>query len=324
MRVLITGANGFVGRLLAKRLLEQGHLCDRPLSALLLLDQHFESQPVDERLRYHTGSITDAALLRRMLADGVDVVFHLISIPGGAAEQDYELGYHVNLQGTLELFDQLRQLEPAPVVVYASSVAVFGAPLPSTIDEHTPVRPVLSYGAHKAMAEIALQDLSRRGVLDGRAVRLPGIVARPRQPNGLRSAFMSDLLWALAAGEPYTCPVSPEAVAWWMSASRCVDNLLTAAELDADRLIDSRVCTLPVLRLSIAQMVEALAIRFGEDRRALVSYEPDEALEAVFGRFPPLRTTQAKALGFRHDGSAATLIRHALSLPHSRPVAAVA
>lgn len=312
MRVMITGAGGFLGRQLALRLLEMGSLRGRAIDALVLLDQRLDGFPADPRLRLLAGSITEPALLRRALADGMDVVFHLVSVPGGTAEQDYGLGYQVNLLGSLELLDQLRRSARPPVVVFASSVAVYGGDLPARMDEQQPPRPALSYGSHKLMLETLLEDLARRGEVDGRALRLPGIVARPPAPNGLRSAFMSDLMHALAAGEAYRCPVSPLATAWWMSARCCVDNLLLAAELENPG--NPRTWQLPVLHLSVGQVVDALVQTFGEDRRQRVSYQPDAALEALFGRFPPLRTPLARTLGFRHDGNALALVRNALDL----------
>lgn len=312
MRVLITGANGFVGRELLRCLLARGSLRGQVIRSLLVLDTDVQGLPEDPRLRRHRGSVTDAALMRRVLADGIDVVFHLVSVPGGAAEERYETGYQVNLLASLELLDQLRNSARPPVLVYASSVAVYGADLPAKMNEQAELRPQLSYGAHKAMVERALVDLARRGEVDGRAVRLPGIVARPREPNGLRSAFMSDVLRAFAEGVDYCCPVSPQATAWWMSARCCVNNLIHAAELDAVGA-RQRVWQLPVLHLSIAQIIDALAANYGEQRRDLISFAPDTGLEALFGRLPPLKTPQARAAGFSHDGNVAALLRNALN-----------
>lgn len=326
MRVMITGANGFVGRGLALRLLADGVLRGQPIEALLLLDQALDGFPDDKRIRRHCGSVTDAALMRRALADGIDVVFHLVSVPGGAAEANYQLGYEVNLQASLELLHQLRNAAHPPRMVYASSIAVYGADLPTRMDEASDCLPQLSYASHKLIVETQLVDLARRGEVDGIALRLPGIVARPRQSKGLKSAFMSDLLHAVAAGEPYLCPVSAQATAWWMSARCCVDNLVHAAELQGE--LATRVVQLPVLHLSIEQVLDALAACFGEQRRALVSFTPEPALEALFGCYPPLRTPQAKAMGFHHDGSAAALLRSALDLPATprarRPVPTLA
>ena len=313
MRVLITGANGFVGRELVRCLLARGNLRGQNIGSLLVLDRDLQGLPEDARLRRHFGSVTDPALMRRVLAVGIDVVFHLVSIPGGAAEEQYELGYQVNLLASLELLNQLRNKNQPPVLVYASSVAVYGGHLPERMNEAAELRPELSYGTHKAMVESAVSDLARRGDVDGRALRLPGIVARPREPNGLRSAFMSDLMRAFAEGESYQCPVSPEATAWWMSARCCVNNLIHAAELDGAALGTQRVWQLPVLHLSIAQVIDALAERYGQERRELISFAPDIGLEALFGHMPPLKTPQARAVGFNHDRNAAALVRNALN-----------
>ncbi|VVN33210.1 D-erythronate dehydrogenase [Pseudomonas fluorescens] len=312
MRVLITGANGFVGSELVRCLLARGSLRGRVIRSLLVLDTDLQGVPDDPRIRRHVGNITDAALMRRVLADGIDVVFHLVSVPGGAAEEHYELGYQVNLLASLELLDQLRNKTQPPVLVYASSVAVYGGELPAKMNEQAELRPQLSYGTHKAMIERVVVDLCRRAEVDGRVLRLPGIVARPRAPNGLRSAFMSDVLHAVAEGIAYRCPVSPEATAWWMSVRCCVNNLIHAAEIDG-ALMTQRVWQLPVLHLSIAQVVDALAASYGQERRQLITYAADARLEALFGRMPPLKTPLARAAGFSHDGNAAALVRNSLN-----------
>jgi nucleoside-diphosphate-sugar epimerase len=124
------------------------------------------------------------------------------------------------------------------------------------------------------------------------------------------SAFMSDILRRLAAGESYSCPVSPGAVMWWMSARCCALNLIHAATMPAST---QRILQLPALRASMDEVVSGLAELYGEDRHRLVQYQPDEAVEAGFGRFPPLDTTLAESLGFVHDGSVKQMIKNSLS-----------
>jgi nucleoside-diphosphate-sugar epimerase len=316
MNILITGAHGFVGRNLVRRLLRDGAVAPgaAPFSRLTLVDLGQDAAIDDPRVRFVGGSIADDAVLRAAFADRVDHVFHLASVPGGAAEKSYALGLDVNLRATLAMLELLRT-QPAPPArfTFASTIAVYGAPLPAVVDDRTPMRPGLSYGAHKLVDEILIQDYSRRGWIDGRIVRLPGIVARPPEPSGLLSAFMSDIFWKLKAGERFTCPVSADAVGWWMSVRCCVDNLLHAASLDAARVAPRRDYTLPVLRIRIGELVEGLARRFGDDRRGLVTYVPNETLEQAFGRYPPLDAGAAQGIGFRHDGDIDALIENALA-----------
>lgn len=315
MNLLITGANGFIGRALTARLLHDALTGTARPARLTLLDLNFEGPDV-AGLRRLAGSVADPAVLAQAFDTPVDVVFHLASVPGGMAEQDYDLGRQVNLDATLALIERARgqtlACGRAPVFVFASSIAVLGAPLPGQVDDATPPRPQLTYGAHKLIGEVLLSDFDRHGWLEARCVRLPGIVARPAQRSGHLSAFMSDIIRELAAGRPYTCPVPAASTTWLMSVPCIVDNLLHAASLPRERCAGIRSWTLPALRSSMAELVQAIAAVHGQDRVALVRYASNLALEANFGRYPPLATPAADAAGFRHDGDLPTLVRRAL------------
>jgi nucleoside-diphosphate-sugar epimerase len=313
MHILITGASGFVGATLVQRLLNDPHAFPG-WTQLTLLDVTFPEVIHDPRVRCLSGNVADTALLADALEPPVSVAFHLASVPGGLAERDYRLGRKVNLDATLALLEGLSDQDVAPRVVFASTIAVYGAELPAQVDDTTVPRPHLSYAAQKLIGEILIDDFSRRGWIDGVSLRLPGIVARPPEPSGLLSAFMSDMFWKLRAGEVFKCPVSAHAVAWWMSASRCVDNLLHAAALAPASLVGRRVFALPVLRLTMEQLIDGLCARYGEDRRQLVTYHPDAKLEAAFGAYPPLFSPAAEALGFTHDADIAQLISRSLPL----------
>lgn len=330
MHVLVTGAGGFVGQALVQRLLDDGAASPRPLTLLTAIDQRFgpaaEAWRANPRVRLLEGDFADAALLDTALAMPPDKVFHLASVPGSLAEREPALGLQVNLLAPITLLQRLATLADAgrcapPRVVFASSIAVYGdfgsaARKDARVDESCPSRPMLSYGAHKRMTEILLADLSRRGQLDGLSLRLPGIVARPLSPTGHGSAFMSDLIRCLGAGQPYTCPVSAAAQAWWMSLPCCIANLLHAARLPAAELAaqapPDRAVQLPVITASVGQVVAAIEAALGS--RCDVAYRPDERTEALFGRLPGLDTPLARRLGFSDDGGLDALVRNATLL----------
>lgn len=307
MHVIVTGAAGFVGEALVEQL-----LLDASVTRLSAVDQRFgpatQAWRTDRRLQLHEGDFAAPALLEAVLATPADRVFHLASVPGSLAEREPELGRRANLQATLALFDCLAAGARPVRLVFASSIAVYGALDPNeAVHEATPPAPTLSYGAHKLMAEVYLADLSRRSLLDGVSLRLPGIVARPASPTGHGSAFMSDLIRHAAAGTPYDCPVSAAARCWWMSRHCCVRNLLHAATLDTRRLPPQRVVQLPVIAASVQEVVAAAG------RQPQVRHQPNEALEALFGRMPALQTPLARELGFVDDGSLHELTHHALT-----------
>jgi nucleoside-diphosphate-sugar epimerase len=253
--------------------------------------------------------LTDPNALRAVLT-GADRVLHLAALPGGAAERDPQASRRINLDVILNMIEALSAAGKRARLIHVSSIAVFGAPLPELVDDSTAPIPAMVYGAHKRMAEIALQDAVRRGAVGGMALRLPGIVARPRQANGLASAFLSDLFWAIPGGDALALPVGPDAMLWLMSAVRCADNLLHALQCPLPGWRDC-VATLPAIRCSVADLIAAILEAGGGDATA-ISYAPDEAIEAQFGRYPPLGAALAERLGFRADESLSDLVRAAM------------
>lgn len=309
MRIGVTGAGGFVGGALVAALAAR-----HGAAQIVAVDTRLPALPAGTARA--EGDLADTAFRDGLFARQFDQIFHLAAIPGGAAARDYALGWRVNVEATVAILEALAAQERPARLVFASSVGVFGVPLPKDrVDDETLPLPTLSYGAQKLMMEALVADFARRGLVDGLALRLPGIVARPRQPGGHLSAYMSDILHALAAGERFICPASADATSWFMSRRRVVENLLHAADLPADGIDPRRAFNLPALHLSMRELVEGAAAYFGPGVRDLVDYQPNEALQSQFGAYPPIATPIADRLGFRHDGDAAALVARALELP---------
>jgi nucleoside-diphosphate-sugar epimerase len=246
----------------------------------------------------------DAAL------ETADVVFHLAALPGGASEADYRASRVANLEAPMVLLEKLASRTKPARVIYASSVAVFGDPLPERIDDATATFPTMTYGAHKLMVETSLVNLTRLGRIGGIALRLCGLLARPPGAVGLRSAFMSELFHACVARRPIVLPTGPDATVWVMSATRAAENLIHAAGLPASAVSNLRAMTLPTLRVTVYQLATAVAAATGCDIN-LVTFERDDALERQFGRLPVLCTQAADALGFSTDGTLGALVSRA-------------
>jgi len=316
MRWLVTGAGGFVGRALVRRLLAQGLPGGLALTQLLITDRSLGEQPEDPRLTRLPGDLTDSRTWAAAFAQPLHGIVHLASVPGGACEARPALGRAVNLDATQALLDHGRaQAEGGGGVlrfVFASTIGVYPPVLPPLVDDDTPAQPHMLYGLHKLSGELAVAHASRRGWIDGVSLRLPGILARPPERTGQLSAFMSDFVRELAAGRPFDCPTTPTACIWASSLPNVLDNLLRAATLDTARLPASRSLLLPTQRVSMAELAEAIGRVYAVPAPGLVRWKPDERIEALFGRYPPLHTALAEGAGFASDGDADTLARRAL------------
>lgn len=302
MRLLITGAGGFVGRALIAAL-AGGHdivAIDRDCSAIRA-----------GTVRRIEGDFADSRLIAQAVEGGVDAVVHLATMPGGAAEQDPAEAFRVNVTGSAALLDAITAGGRTPRMIFASSIAVFGDPMPEKVDDETPLRPRMVYGAHKAMIEQWIATLGRRGAIRGLSLRLPGIVARPRGPSGMKSAFLSDVFHAARHGEPFVSPVSPQATMWLMSVPCLVRNLIHA--LEAPMPGEPFALTLPAVVTTMDALVREIAAQTGWNA-ALVRHAPDAALEAAFGRQPPLEARAAHVAGFASDGSLPDLVGSALNV----------
>ena len=158
MQALIIGAAGMVGAKLA------GSLAADPapgIEALTLVDVVPPKAPAGAAAGDDgTLDLTDAAAVAARIAERPEVIFHLAAIVSGEAEADFEKGYAVNFDGTRNLFEAIRaQPDYRPRVVFASSIAVFGAPFPETIGDEFLSAPLTSYGTQKAMGELLLSRL---------------------------------------------------------------------------------------------------------------------------------------------------------------------
>lgn len=321
MKVVVTGAAGFIGARLARALAARAELNDAAdhafaIRRLVLADRvPPEDHASDPRIEAVGGDIGDPAFVSGLIDADTRVVFHLAGVMSGAAEKAFALGMRVNLDGSRNVFEACRALPRPARLVHASSIGVFGTPLPQRIDDQTPARPTLSYGAQKLACEILLEDYSRHGFIDGRALRLPGIVVRPPLPSGALSAFNSDLIREPLAGRAYTAPVGPDAVVWLMSAQRCVDNLIHAALLPAAAIPSRRAINLPCVVASIAEIVAAIGRAGGADTALRVSYASEAKLQAQFGGWPrDFHPARALELGFAADASIDAIIRSHLDL----------
>ncbi len=317
MRIVITGGAGFIGRKLAARLLKEPFLTNRagerkPLEKLVLFDA-IEAPPElanDERVEAIVGDIGNAAAIRALIDDEVDSIYHLAAVVSAGAEADFDLGWLVNLDGMRLVLEAARRTNGVPKVIFTSSIAVYGGMMPDVVVDETPLIPQTSYGAQKAVGELLIHDYSRKGYIDGRAIRLPTISVRPGKPNKAASGFASGIFREPLIGIDHACPVRPESCMALMSPRKVIDSMVRIHEVDAADLGDSRSLLLPGLRVSMGDAAQAVE-RVGAGRDlGKITFEMDEAVQKIVDYWPrETYSARAEALGFVGDDNVDDIIR---------------
>lgn len=306
MKIVITGGAGFLGCKLSEALLAKG-----VRSEIVCIDQVEPASPV-EGVTYLQGDICAPGAFDRLIGDDTTSIFHLAAVVSSQAEEDFDLGMKVNLDATRALLERCRKLDAPPRFIFASSVAAFGM-APPIVDDDTPVRPLNSYGVEKVIGEYLVGEYARRGFVDGRCFRLPTIVIRPGVPNKAASSFASSILREPLKGERAVCPVRPDLAMWIQSPRAVIANLIHGHDLPSDAWEDGlRVLNLPGITVTVAQMVAGLEKAGGDT--GLISWERDEAIEAIVGSWPSkFDTGRADTLGFAAGSSVDELIENHVS-----------
>lgn len=315
-RILITGAAGMIGPLLAERLLQE------PQYEVILTD--IIAPPIPAKAKYPSNATTIQAdlcsptslqsLITHSLPLDAICIFHGIMSSG--SEADFPLGMNVNLRSTLALLEILRERkkegEKPLRVIYASSQAVYGQPLPAVIDETVMPTPEGSYGAQKLVCETLLNDYTRKGYLDALCLRFPTISVRGGKPTQAASSFLSGMVREPLNGQECVIPVRDRGFKSWLcSPGTLRENLVVALGLDTggmDR--HRRVVNMPGIGVSIQEMMDALARVAGEDKLGFLREETDVGMERILRSWgTEFDNSLAYGLGFRKDVSFEQAVR---------------
>lgn len=314
MHILITGAAGMLGRKLTARLVVDRALGGRPIDKLTLLDIVAPERPAGfpDPVTTRAADLAAPGAAAKAVAERPEVIFHLAGVVSAEAELDFDKGYRVNLEGMQQLLAAIRATGDGykPTLVFASSMAVFGAPFPPAITDEFHLTPLTSYGTQKAICELLLADHTRRGICEGVGIRLPSIVVRPGKPNKAASGFFSSIIREPLAGHEVALPVADTVLHTHASPRSAVNFLIHAAELPRDKLGPRINLNMPGVTCTVAEQIEALRRIAGDKVVARIRREPDALITRIVDgwphRFDPRR---ALALGFKAEDTFDEIIR---------------
>ena len=316
MRIVITGGAGFIGTRLAQKLLERGSLADarggvRAVESLVLVDAVPPAHATaDRRVTTITGDLADPAVIERAITPDTASVFHLAAVVSGEAEANFDLGMRVNVDAMRLLLERCRKLARPPKFVFASSLAVFGGALPDPVPDDAPVMPQTSYGAQKAMCEFLVYDMTRKGFIDGRSLRLPTVTVRPGRPNKAASSFASGIIREPLSGIDASCPVAPTTRMWVQSPRAIVDNLIVGHDVPAGKFGPTRSINVPGICVGVGDMVAALRAVAGDAVADRVKWNLDPIIDRIVATWPAnFAPKLGPALGMTADANFESIVR---------------
>lgn len=308
MKILITGAGGFLGQFLAKELLND------PSHTLVLTDVVDCSVPKGSK-NAQNASVIKADLCVDpgvVVTKDLDAVYLFHGIMSAGSEANYDLGLKVNLDGTRSVLECLRHTKPGIRVIYASSQAVYGRPFPEVITEDVFPTPEGSYGSEKLMCELLINDMTRRGYIDGFSLRFPTITVRPGKPSAAASSFISGIIREPMDGKECVVPVTDRAFPSWVCSPRTlIGNLVHALTLSSDALPKhKRTVNAPGIKATVQDMRDALAKVCGEDKLKYIKEEDDPALGAILHSWAyNFDNKLALGIGYKPDSSFEQAVR---------------
>jgi len=318
MKIIITGGFGFLGRQLCKRILGLGAMVgsdeqNHQVSEVVLLDVADIPEDIKSMTRVTAikGDVTDLDTCKKLVDEDGMIVFHFASIMSGQGENDFDLCWKVNMEGTRNLLEACR-LRKSSKFIFTSSGACFGDRLDDGPEnEFTKLLPHTTHGMTKACCELIINDYSRRGFLDGRVARLPTVIPRPEVNSGLPAAF-SAVAREPIKGEDVTIPISPDMPLSVCGFRALIRNLLHLANLPQSvfsGMLD-RCMNLPSINVTVQELYAALqSVVQDPSKLGQVTYKPDKALCAKLGTFPyKMDASRARAHGMLADTSAASII----------------
>jgi nucleoside-diphosphate-sugar epimerase len=315
MKIVITGGAGFLGSRLARKLLSRNTLTDaqgrlREIASITLVDVAPAAPLPDARVRSIVGDLGDAGVLAEAIPRDTDSVFHLAAVVSGQAEAEFDVGMRVNLDTTRALLERCRTLASPPKLVFTSSLAVYGGPLPDPVPDDAPLNPQASYGVQKTIGEYLVYDMTRKGFVDGRSLRLPTITVRPGKPNRAASSFASGIVREPLSGADAICPVAPTTKMWVQSPRAVIDNLVIGHETPASAFGYTRSINVPGICVAVADMVAALRDVAGEAVAARVHWQYDAAIDRIVSTWPSnFAPKLGPAIGMRADPDFASIVR---------------
>ncbi len=272
-RVLITGGNGNLGRLLAARFIAAG-------TQVISFDLPDTAAP-EGALACVTGDIRDTDLLRDLLdRHKPQAIVHLASRLSGSSEADPQAAWAINATASIDLM-HMAQAHGIGPFVFASTIASYDTGFARHLPEDAAQWPANVYGATKVAVERMGVWLKKSAGFDFRCLRFP-MVLSPFAPPGAVTAYPGHAINAAAKGEAFAFPVSADTGMSTLYLEDVTRSLFEMTLADANRLTRPAY-NLHSFHFTAQQWADKIKQEWPD---AQLSFAPDAKLDPLIREWP--------------------------------------
>ncbi len=214
-------------------------------------------------------------------------VVHFASLLSGSSEQDRELAWKVNMDGTFALFELSLELG-IKKFFFPSTLATYGGKLPKSLPEDTPQWADGLYGVTKSSIERLGVYYQRQHGLDFRCLRLP-ITVSPFAPTAAASSYASRVFVEGVEQKRYTFNVNPHTRASLMYVDDAISGIAQVLRAPVETLT-KRVYNVHSLSPTAEEIANAASKRIAGIE---IAYEPNEKVIAVVENWPVIVEDQS-------------------------------
>ena len=226
--ILITGLNGEMGSALVQRLHDLGK------QNIIGLD----IKPVKESIKpllskNYIGDIKDKSLINKIFTENrINEVYHLAAVLSTKAESIPFLSHQINVDGFLNLLEEIQNYKSEVKFFFASSIAVYHLDNDKNIkiSEDDFCNPSNMYGCNKLYCEKIGSYFSKHSNLmnnlDFRSLRFSGIISADTLPVGGTSDYAPEMIHNAVQNKDYTCYVNPQSCIPFMVMPDAIEAII--------------------------------------------------------------------------------------------------
>jgi len=263
-KILITGANGQIGTVLAKALSER-----YGSESLVTTDLR---PPMQALFPFESLDILDAPRLHRLIEDHrITTIYHLAAILSATGEQRPAWAWQINMDGLFHVLEAARIY--GLKVFFPSSIAVFGQHVPKeATPQHVPLQPGTVYGISKVGGELWGAYYHDKYGVDVRSLRYPGIIGYESLPGGGTTDYAVEIFHEAIAARSYTCFLAADTRLPMMYMADAIRATLMLMEAPAERIRVRTSYNLAGMSFSPAELADAIRQHIPEFQ---VQFAPD-------------------------------------------------